>query len=60
MSGLALGIFFLMCLRVFYMWENTRRNRLYGSPEQLTSAEELQDEFSNRTDHEIESFRYML
>ncbi|KAJ6164633.1 hypothetical protein N7470_003305 [Penicillium chermesinum] len=60
MSGLVLGIFFLMCLRVFYMWENRRRDRLYGSPADLTSAEELQDEISNKTDHEIESFRYVM
>ncbi|KAJ5557367.1 hypothetical protein N7513_002956 [Penicillium frequentans] len=60
MSGLILGIFFLICLYVFYVWENRRRDRLYGSPRQLTEAEELQDEFSNKTDHEIESFRYVL
>ncbi|KAJ5662977.1 hypothetical protein N7507_003708 [Penicillium longicatenatum] len=60
MSGLILGIFFLICLYVFYIWENRRRDRLYGSPRQLTEAEELQDEFSNKTDHEIESFRYVL
>lgn len=60
MSGLIFGIFFLICLFVFYVWENKRRNRLYGSPRQLTEAEELQDEFSNKTDHEIESFRYVL
>ncbi|KAJ5256749.1 hypothetical protein N7478_012853 [Penicillium angulare] len=60
MSGLILGIFFLICLYVYYAWENSRRDRLYGSPRQLTEAEELQDEFSNKTDHEIESFRYLL
>lgn len=60
MSGLIFGIFFLMCLFVFYVWENKRRDRLHGSPRQLTEAEELQDEFSNKTDHEIESFRYVL
>lgn len=60
MSGLILGIFFLICLRIFYMWENSRRDRLYGLPTQITSTEELEDEFSNKTDHEIDSFRYVL
>ncbi|KAJ5873725.1 uncharacterized protein N7529_002155 [Penicillium soppii] len=60
MSGLAFGIFFLICLYVFYVWENRRRDKLYGSPRELTESEELQDELSNKTDHEIESFRYLL
>lgn len=60
MSGLVFGIFFLVCLYGFYVWENRRRNRLYGSPSQVTEAEELEDELSNKTDHEIESFRYLL
>lgn len=60
MAGLAFGIFFLICLYVFYNSENRRRNRLYGSPREMTEGEELQDELSNKTDHEIESFRYVL
>ncbi|KAJ5159382.1 uncharacterized protein N7482_006386 [Penicillium canariense] len=60
MSGLVFGIFFLICLYIFYVGENRRRDRLYGSPRQLTEAEELQDELSNKTDREIESFRYVL
>lgn len=60
MSGLAFGIFFLCCLYAFYVWENRRRDRLYGSPTETTETEELQDELSNKTDHEIESFRYVL
>ncbi|KAJ6090059.1 hypothetical protein N7467_005275 [Penicillium canescens] len=60
MAGLAFGIFFLICLYVFYIWENRRRDRLYGSPREITEGEELQDELSNKTDHEIESFRYVL
>jgi hypothetical protein len=59
MSGLILGIFFLICLYVYYIWENRRRDRLYGSPQQLTEAEELHDELSSKTDREIESFRYV-
>jgi cbb3-type cytochrome oxidase subunit 3 len=60
MAGLVFGIFFLICLYVFYIWENRRRDRLYGSPREMTEEEELQDELSNKTDHEIESFRYLL
>jgi hypothetical protein len=60
MSGLIFGIFFLIYLYGFYVWENRRRDRLYGSPRQVTEAEELEDELSNKTDHEIESFRYLL
>jgi hypothetical protein len=60
MAGLAFGIFFLICLYVFYISENRRRDRLYGSPMEMTEGEELQDELSNKTDHEIESFRYVL
>ncbi|KAJ5102427.1 hypothetical protein NUU61_004649 [Penicillium alfredii] len=60
MSGLVFGVFFLICLYIFYTGENHRRDQVYGSPRQLTEAEELQDELSNKTDHEIESFRYVL
>lgn len=60
MAGLAFGIFFLICLFIFYALENRRRDMLYGSPREMTEAEELEDELSNKTDHEIESFRYVL
>jgi hypothetical protein len=60
MSGLILSLFFLLCLYSYYTWENRRRDRLYGSPEQITVGAELQDELSNKTDREIESFRYLL
>ncbi|XHG03980.1 hypothetical protein AWENTII_007263 [Aspergillus wentii] len=60
MSGLAFGIFFLICLLVYYIWENRRRDALYGSPSDLNENEELEQELSNKTDREIESFRYVL
>ncbi|KAJ5945458.1 hypothetical protein N7516_005626 [Penicillium verrucosum] len=60
MAGLAFGIFFLVCLYMFYVLENRRRDTLYGSPREMTETEELEDELSNKTDHEIESFRYVL
>ncbi|OQE46524.1 hypothetical protein PENCOP_c001G06015 [Penicillium coprophilum] len=60
MSGLILSVFFLLCLYSYYTWENRRRDRLYGSPEQMSVGAELQDELSNKTDREIDSFRYLL
>jgi hypothetical protein len=60
MSGLVLSIFFLIILYVYYTWENRRRDRVYGSPDQMTVGAELQDELSSKTDREIESFRYLL
>jgi hypothetical protein len=60
MSGLVLSIFFLLCLYFYYTYENRRRDKLYGSPEEMTVGAELQDELSNKTDREIESFRYVL
>ncbi|KAJ5715574.1 uncharacterized protein N7483_012755 [Penicillium malachiteum] len=60
MSGLVLSIFFLLCLLAYYIWENRRRGHLYGSPEEMTVGAELHDELSNKTDREIESFRYLL
>lgn len=60
MSGLVLSVGFLTALYCYYVYENRRRDRLYGSPETITVGAELQDELSNKTDREIESFRYLL
>lgn len=60
MSGLVLSIFFLTCLYFYYIYENRRRDRLYGRPEEMTSGAELENELFNKTDTEIESFRYLL
>lgn len=60
MSGLVLSIFFLVVLYFYYIYENRRRDRLYGRPEDMTISSEMQDELSNKTDTEIESFRYIL
>lgn len=59
-SGLAFGAFFLICLLVYYVFENQRRDRSYGPPAQMTETEELTLGLSNRTDLEIEDFRYVL
>lgn len=60
MSGFCLSAFFLLCLYCYYRWENSRRDRRFGRPEDMTVGEELQDELSNKTDREIASFRYVL
>ncbi len=59
-SGLALGAFFLFCLLLYYLFENKRRDAKYGPPAQLTEEEERVHALSNKTDLEIESFRYMI
>ncbi|KAL3429235.1 major facilitator superfamily domain-containing protein [Aspergillus tetrazonus] len=59
-SGLALGAFFLTCLLCYYIFENRRRDAKYGPPTQLTEEEERTHALSNKTDLEIESFRYLI
>lgn len=59
MAGLSFGLFFLICLYSYYVWENRRRDRAYGRQWEMTDTGELQDELSNKTDLEIESFRYV-
>jgi hypothetical protein len=59
-SGLALGAFFLGCLLIYYIFENRRRDARYGPPTQLTEEEERAQALSNKTDLEIESFRYLI
>ncbi|RHZ44861.1 uncharacterized protein CDV56_102539 [Aspergillus thermomutatus] len=59
-SGLALGAFFLICLLVYYVFENRRRDAVYGPVTELTESQELAQGLSNKTDLEIESFRYVL
>ncbi|KAF4123597.1 MFS allantoate transporter [Geosmithia morbida] len=59
-SGLALAVFFLLCLLVYYIWENKRRDAKYGPPSQLTEEEERMQGLLNKTDRELESFRYVI
>ncbi|KAL4931765.1 MFS general substrate transporter [Aspergillus undulatus] len=59
-SGLALGCFFLGCLLFYYLLENKRRDAKYGPPRELTDEEELAQGLSNKTDLEIENFRYLI
>lgn len=60
MCGLILSIFFLFCLLGYYIFENHRRDRLYGPASDLPENEELAQDLSNKTDQEMESFRYVL
>ncbi|KAJ5833941.1 hypothetical protein N7474_002252 [Penicillium riverlandense] len=40
--------------------ENRPRDRLYGHPEENIVGQELPDELSNKTDRQLDSFRYIL
>ena len=55
-----MSAFFLVCLYVYYSCQNRRRNKRYGLPEAMAIGEEMQDELSNKTDWEIQSFRYII
>lgn len=59
-SGLALAVFFLCCLLVYYIFENRRRDALHGPPTQLSEEEERMEGLLNKTDQEILSFRYLI
>lgn len=59
-AGYALSSVFYICLYAYYVQENRRRNRRYGRVEEMAVTQELEDELSNKTDWEIESFRYVL
>lgn len=60
LAGYAFGIAFLICLYIYYQYENRRRDRVYGSVAEVGSDQELADELSNKTDRTITSFRYMM
>jgi hypothetical protein len=60
LAGYAFSIAFLICLYLYYQYENRRRDKVYGSIEAVGSDQELADELSNQTDRTITSFRYML
>lgn len=60
MSGLVLSLFFLICLYAYYTWENRRRDKLHGAPAEMTVGAELREELSNKTDRDIDGFRYLL
>lgn len=45
---------------MYYLWENKRRDAKYGPPSQLSEEEQRLQGLLNKTDREIESFRYVL
>jgi hypothetical protein len=59
-AGLSFGVFFLILLWLYYFFENKRRDARYGTADQFTESEEVAQGLSNKTDLEIESFRYIL
>jgi hypothetical protein len=59
-AGLAIGVFFLVCLLVYYKWENKRRNAKYGAPTDRSEVEAIAEGLLDKTDLEITSFRYVL
>lgn len=59
LSGFALGIFFLCLLGLYYLFENSRRDRKYGVASAISRDEELEEDLSNKTDREIPHFRYV-
>jgi hypothetical protein len=58
LAGFCLGVFFLACLLVYYLWENKRRDRKFGPPSLASQAEELAEDVSNKTDMQLSGFRY--
>ncbi|KFY11409.1 hypothetical protein V492_04490 [Pseudogymnoascus sp. VKM F-4246] len=60
LAGYSFSTFFLVCLYLYYHYENKRRDKLYGSETTIGSDQELADELSNQTDRTITSFRYVL
>ncbi|KAL2869164.1 major facilitator superfamily domain-containing protein [Aspergillus lucknowensis] len=59
-AGLAFGVLWLILLWLYYFFENKRRDARYGTVDQLSESEEVAQGLSNKTDLEIESFRYVL
>ena len=59
-SGLAFGVFFLIVLLAYYIWENQRRNRNHGKVQEVSSEVGLAEDLSSKTDRELSTFRYVL
>ncbi|KAJ5683245.1 hypothetical protein N7462_006410 [Penicillium macrosclerotiorum] len=59
LCGLALGIFFLVLLLIFYIYENKRRDAKQ-SPMDFSDPHDLVAEQTNKTDRQILRFRYAL
>lgn len=57
LCGFALSIFFLVLLYIYYTWENRRRDRKYGKPQEVAS-DYITEDFLNLTDRQLPAFRY--
>ncbi|KAH8429143.1 uncharacterized protein LDX57_006813 [Aspergillus melleus] len=60
LAGFALAIFFLILLYIYYEYENRRRDRKYGPPNQEAAEDYVTEDSLNRTDRQNPSFRYTL
>ncbi|CZR53396.1 related to permease of the major facilitator superfamily [Phialocephala subalpina] len=60
LSGFALGIFFLVLLLAYYIWKNKRRDRVFGNTAEVSAAQDLAEDLSNKTDMQLQNFRYAL
>ena len=60
LSGFALGDLFLALLLAYYVWENRRREKIFGSVTEISEAQDLTEDVSNQTDMQLQNFRYAL
>ncbi len=60
LSGFALGIFFLVLLLAYYVCENKRRDRVFGLVTEISESQDLAEDLSNKTDMQLQNFRYTL
>ncbi|KAB8249361.1 major facilitator superfamily domain-containing protein [Aspergillus flavus] len=60
LCGLVLGVFFLGCLFVYYIWENKRRDRQHGVMNEGLDVHDLVEEQNRKTDRQIPGFRYTI
>ncbi|KAE8416404.1 major facilitator superfamily domain-containing protein [Aspergillus pseudocaelatus] len=60
LCGLALGVFFLGCLFLYYIWENKRRDRQQGVMNEGLDVHDLLKQQNSKTDRQIPGFRYTV
>lgn len=58
LSGFALGVFFLALLLVYYIVENRKRDRKTGPVAETSEPHDLAQDVSNKTDMQLQNFRY--
>jgi MFS family permease len=60
LAGFCFAVFFLSCLLAYYVFENKKRDRNFGSKKKTEETEELAEDLSNKTDMQIKGFRYTI